>query len=287
VFRDRALALPPLNATLARRLMEQTRIYEALKGVRGRAPVDLALLEQFLVRFSQLVSEQPAIREIDVNPLLVSSRGILALDARVVLHGAELGEQQLPRPAIRPYPKQYISRWELANGTRVVIRPIRPEDERQIANLHRKLSERSVRLRYFQPLKLDQRTAHERLVRVCFNDYDRELALIVEHRNSANDPEILAVGRLTRIPRQMRAEFAIVVDDEWQRHGLGMELLRRLVQIGRDEGLSLISADILPDNVAMRRMCTNMGFRLKHEPGDPVVQARLVLNPPATANGDP
>src|ERR1700684_4642670 len=128
VYRDHALALPPLNTTLAQRMMEQTRIFTALKGVRGRKPVDMAELEQLLVRFSQLVLEQPWISEIDINPLLASPERMLALDARVVLYGQEVTADQLPRLAIRPYPIQYVRPWTLKNGTPVVIRPIRPED---------------------------------------------------------------------------------------------------------------------------------------------------------------
>jgi acetyltransferase len=182
VYQDRALGLPPLNATLARRMMEQTKIYTALKGVRGRKPVDLAALEQLLVRFSQLVVEQRWIKEIDVNPLLASAEGLIALDARVVLHGAEVSEAQLPRLAIRPYPAQYVTPLTLKDGTPVTLRPIRPEDEPLLVRFHQKLSERSVRNRYFSALKLDQRTAHERLTRVAFYDYDREMAIVVEHR---------------------------------------------------------------------------------------------------------
>jgi acetyltransferase len=277
VFKDRALALPPLNATLARRLIEQTKIYTALKGVRGRPPVNLALLEQILVHFSQLVLEQPWIREIDINPLLVSPTGVLALDARVVLHGANIERSQLPRPAIRPYPTQYVSSWQLKDGTSVSIRPIRPEDEPQIVGLHRKLSERSVRLRYFQPLQLDQRTAHERLIRVCFNDYDRELALIVE-ASEGPGAQIVAVARLSKVPGQRRAEFALVIDDDWQQRGLGTELLRRLVQVGRDEKVSAITGDILADNLAMQRICTTLGFRLERRADDNIVNAVLVLD---------
>ncbi len=117
VFKDRALGLPPLNATLARRMMEQTKIYTALKGVRGRKAADIAALEQLLVRFSQLVVEQPWIAEIDINPLLVSADRIVALDARVVLHDPKTPEDKLPRPAIRPYPVQYASPWKLKNKT--------------------------------------------------------------------------------------------------------------------------------------------------------------------------
>src|SRR5581483_8235814 len=128
VFKDRALGLPPLNATLARRMMERTKIFTALKGVRGRASANIAELEQLLVRFSQLVVEQPWIKEIDINPLIVSPERILALDARILLHDTKTPESTLPRSAIRPYPTQYVSPWKLKNKKRVVIRPIRPED---------------------------------------------------------------------------------------------------------------------------------------------------------------
>ncbi len=143
VFKDRSLALPPLNATLARRMMERTRIFTALKGVRGRKSADLAALEQLLVRFSQLVVEQPWISEIDINPLLVSSERIFALDARVVLHDPKTPELKLPRPVIRPYPVQYVKPWKLKDKTPVTIRPIRPEDEPMLVKFHETLSEES------------------------------------------------------------------------------------------------------------------------------------------------
>jgi acetyltransferase len=148
-----------------------------------------------------------------------------------------------------------------------------------MVTFHRQLSERSVRSRYFQSLHLDQRTTHERLVRVCFNDYDRELALIVEHAGVAG-PEVLAVGRLSKTPGQHSAEFAIVVSDDWQHQGLGTELLRRLVAIGRDEQVSAITASILPDNLDMQKLCIKLGFELRHAPEDGVVQAVLLLSRP-------
>ena len=282
VFRDRALALPPLNATLARRMIEQTRIHRALLGVRGRKPVDMSALIKVLVRFSQLVVEQPWISELDINPLLASPAGIVALDARVVLHDSAVREADLPRSAIRPYPAQYVSPFRLSDGVEVTIRPIRPEDEPRVADLHRQLSERSVRLRYFQPLQLSQRTAHERLIRVCFSDYDREVALVVERQLAGGTAEILAIGRLSKIPGQTQAEFALVISDEWQHRGLGTELLRRLVQIGRDEHVSAIVADILPENADMRRICEKVGFKLRYEPGDSVVRALLQLAAPVS-----
>src|SRR3974377_2369239 len=146
VFKDRALALPPLNATLARRLMEKTKIYKALKGIRGRKPVDLAALEQILVRFSRLVAEQRWIKEIDINPLLASPERLIALDARVVLHDPALPEEELPRLPIRPYPRQYVDRFTAGDGTEYILRPIRPEDEPLMVRFHTTLSARTVSL---------------------------------------------------------------------------------------------------------------------------------------------
>src|SRR5947209_4726480 len=183
VYRDRALALPPLTTTLARRMMEQTRIFTALKGVRGRPPVDLIALEHLLVRFSYLVVEQRQIKEIDINPLLASPERLLVLDARVVLHGPEISEDQLPEPAIRPYPMQYVHSWTLRDSTPVTIRPIRPEDEPLMVKFHKTLSDRSVYFRWLHMLGLSQRVAHEQLISICFIDYDREMALVAEYNN--------------------------------------------------------------------------------------------------------
>jgi len=267
VFRDRALSLPPLNTTLARRMMEQTTILKALKGVRGRAPVDLAALERLLVQFSQLVVEQRWIKEIDINPLLAAppeGGGLVALDARIVLHEAGLGEAQLPKLAIRPYPSRYVSAWTSKNGMAVQIRPIRPEDEPLMVKFHTTLSEESVYMRYFHYIQYNQRIAHERLTRLCFIDYDREMALVVEREDPATgERAILAIGRLSKLHQRAEAEFAILVSDVYQGHGFGAELLRRLVQIGRDEQLQRIVATILADNVSMQHVSRKIGFTLK------------------------
>src|SRR5205807_1308369 len=143
--------------TLAKRMMEQTRIHQALKGVRGRKAVDLAALEHLLVRFSQLIVEQPWIAEIDINPLVASPERLIALDARVLVHGKNVKEENLPHPAIRPYPTQYVTRWKLDDNTPVTLRPIRPEDEPLMVKFHETLSEESVYYRYFSLLKLPQR----------------------------------------------------------------------------------------------------------------------------------
>ncbi|BAY88227.1 MULTISPECIES: bifunctional acetate--CoA ligase family protein/GNAT family N-acetyltransferase [unclassified Tolypothrix] len=278
VFQDRAIALPPLNSTLARRMMEQTQIYKALTGVRGRKSVDMEALEQLMVAFSQLVVEQRWIKEIDINPLLASEEQLIALDGRIILHDADITEEQLPKLAIRPYPTQYIGRWTLKNQTPVTIRPIRPEDEPLMVQFHHTLSEESVYFRYFHLIKLSQRVAHDRLTRICFIDYDREIALVVESQNSTKEAkEILAVGRLSKVHGTNTAEFAIVVSDRVQCQGVGTELLRRLIEIGRDEQLSKITADILAENHGMQKVCEKLGFRIQRTADPTVVKAEFDL----------
>ncbi|MGB0011616.1 MAG: bifunctional acetate--CoA ligase family protein/GNAT family N-acetyltransferase [Candidatus Sulfotelmatobacter sp.] len=264
VYRDRCLALPPLNTTLAQRMMEQTKIFTALKGVRGRKPVDINALEQLLVRFSQLVLEQPWIAEIDINPLLASPDRLLALDARIVLHGRNVTLDQLPKPAIRPYPTQYVAPWTLRDGNQIVIRPIRPEDEPLMVKFHETLSDRSVYLRYFCSLSLSRRVAHERLLRICFGDYDREMALVAELTDpGTGEHRIMGVGRLSKLRSGNEAEVAVLVSDQYQKLGLGYELLRRIIEIARDEKLSQVSAEMLPDNLAMQVIMKRLGFRVR------------------------
>jgi acetyltransferase len=266
IFRDRALALPPLNTTLARRLMEQTRVSRAFGGARGRAPLDVEALATLLVRFGDLVVENPRIREIDVNPLLASPDGFIALDARVVLHEQTVADVDLPQSAIRPYPSQYLFRTSLPDGTPIVIRPIRPDDEPLVSAFHKTLSEESVRMRYMQAMNLDQRTAHQRLMRICFIDYDREIALVAEREPAAGNREIVAIGRLSRDRLAgEEAEFSLLVADSWQGRGVGRELLGRLIDVGRGEKLARLHADILGANVRMQRLCSTLGFVLDDE----------------------
>jgi acetyltransferase len=277
IFHDRALALPPLNSTLALRLMEQTAIFKAFKGVRGRQPIDVTALEDLLVRFSQLVVEQRWIKEIDINPLLASPQRLLALDARVVVHGPEMTEEELPEAAIRPYPIHLVGEWTMKDGKPVTIRPIRPEDEPAMINFHRQLSERSVYLRFFQPLKLTQRTAHERLTRTCFIDYNREMALVAERKLDNGQTEILAVGRLSKLHGRDEAEMAAVAIDAAQHKGLGTELYRRLVQIARDEKLKKVISVMLPENREMRAVCVKTGFKTFSVPEENMIRAELEL----------
>jgi len=261
VYRDRALALPPLNTTLARRMMERTKVFTALKGVRGRRAVDEKGLEALLVRFSELVTDQPRIREIDINPLLASGDELLALDARIVLYGREIADGQLPRPAIRPYPVEYVFGWKMKDGRQVTIRPIRAEDELPMVEFHKALSDGTVYRRYFRAQRLESRVAHERLFRKCFVDYDREVALVAEHRNEDSGvSELLGVGRLVRQADDAEAELTVVITDRCQEMGLGTELVRRLIEVAKCEGIRRIKAEILSENTAMVKLAKHFHF---------------------------
>jgi acetyltransferase len=279
VYRDRALALPPLTTTLARRMMERTRIFEALGGVRGKDPVDVGSLEKLLVRVSQLIMEQPWIKELDINPLLASPGRLTALDARIVLHDPDTDEADLPRTAIRPYPTQYVSHEELRDGTPVTIRPIRPEDEPLMVKFHETLSEESVYMRYFHMMNLNQRTAHDRLTRICFIDYDREMALVAEHTDpETREREILGVSRLScRGAAPDEAEFSVLVNDRFQRRGVGTLLVSRILEVGRAENLRRITAEILFDNRPMQNILRKVGFQLRRDTEEMVVKADLDL----------
>ena len=276
IFQDRALALPPLNTTLAKRLMEQTKIYKALQGVRGRKAIDLAKLEQLLVNFSQLVVEQPQIREIDINPLMVSPDGMIALDARVLLH-TTVDIAQRPIPAIRPYPTKYVREWQSRKGDRLTIRPIRPEDEPLMVKFHQDLSEESVYLRYAHMVKLKQRIAHERLTRICFIDYDREIVLAADYKDpDTADHEIIAVARLSKLHGTNEAEFALIVSDRYQHQGLGTELLRQLLAVGKEEKLDAIVGYILHSNHNMQIICRKLGFQLQPDPEEGILKAVFI-----------
>lgn len=277
VFKDRALALPPLNATLARRMMEQTRVYQALHGARGRKPADLAALEQLLVRFSRLVVDHPRIREIDVNPLFVSNDLTVALDARIVLVGRETPDAELPRPAVRPYPSQYCGSWQMKDGTAVTIRPIRPEDEPKFVRFHQTLSEQSIKQRFFHVMKLSSRVTHERLTRICCVDYDREIAIVAEKCEANGGSRILGVVRLSKSPHADDAEFAVLIADDAQGNGLGTELVRRILQIAKREGVRRLWCEVLQGNTRMDEICQSLELSVDKKVSDGVVRAEIWL----------
>jgi acetyltransferase len=271
IFHDRTLALPPLTSTLARRMLERTRIYEVLQQNAEQHGLDLDTLDYLLVRLSQLVVEQREIKQITIDPLLASAGRIIAVDARIELHDPALAIDDLPRTAIQPYPSQYIETWTAKDGSSVTIRPIRPEDEPLMIPFHQSLSEETVYMRYFFPMKLDQRIDHERLQRMCFIDYDREIALVAERPDPVTgEPVVLGVGRLTKITGTNEGEFATLVSDKYQRLGLGTKLLSRLVDIGRDQKFDRVVGTILTENMAMQRVSEKVGFTIRRTLDDVV-----------------
>lgn len=201
----------------------------------------------------------------------------MGLDARAVLHDAAVSQEKLPKPAIRPYPSQYISHMYLHEGAKVTIRPIRPEDEPKMVRFHEGLSEDTVRSRYFCLMSLSQRISHERLARVCLSDYSRQIALVAEKFNpDENCDEIIGVARLCRVHGSNHAEFAIIVGDRWQRHGLGTLMILALLQIAKDEKIDRVNGEILAENSQMLRICKRAGFSLQPSFGD-VVRAEIQL----------
>jgi acetyltransferase len=268
VFKDRALGLPPLNTTLARHMMEQTRIHTALKGVRGRDPVDLAALERLLVRFSQLITENRWIQELDINPLMASPEKLIALDARVLVYGKDTTQAQLPKMAIRAYPMKYAGTWTAKDKTNVIIRPILPEDEKLLVKFHLDLSDRSVFLRYLQPMMFHERVVHERLSRICHCDYDREIALVAEKKDNG-EATIMGVVRLSKLHASNEARLSILVADPYQGTGLGGELVRRTVDVAKRENLERISATLTDDNQVMRHLFEKLGFTIESSAENP------------------
>ncbi len=277
VFRDRALALPPLNTSLALHLIDETRISEALRGVRGRKPVDREVMASLLVRFSELVAEQPRIAEIDINPLLASPERVIALDARVVLHPAEIADKDLPKLAIRPYPYQYELRTQTEDGRPICIRPIRPEDEPAVIAFHKGLSEETVVARYGVNRPLEERIDHSRMTRICFADYDRQFALVVE--NGCDDGargEIIGMSRQVRMHASDDRHLTMVVADGWQRQGIGAKLVQAQEAVARGEGVANLISELAPENVGMRELLESEGFAIEEQEGH--LRARLAIS---------
>jgi acetyltransferase len=280
-MRDSALALPPLTATLARRLIERTRIYEVLRGVRGRRAVPLDRLEALLVSFSQLIADFRDIQETDINPILAAPDRLVALDARIVLCPPDLPEDRRPRLAIRPYPNQYIAPWRLRDGTAVIVRPIRAEDETLIVNLFETFSEHTIRMRFFAMIK---RLTHESLIRLCHLDYEREMALVaVEH--ASDGPRALGVSRYYLNPETGDAEFAVAVGDPWQQRGLGYHLMRRLMDVARQNSVRRLVGLVLRENTGMLRLVQGLGFRVGPSDDPTVVESVLDLTSPSGPPG--
>jgi acetyltransferase len=261
VFQDRAVGLPPLNERLAQRLIESIKGYKVLKGFRGRPAVDLDLLKEILIRFSYLVVDYPEIKEMDINPLLIGPEGAWALDARVVVDKAALtqGVKPYSHLAIRPYPEELVRQARLKDGTPLILRPIKPEDEPLWHEMLSTFSQATIRFRFFSQIG---EITHEFATRYCFIDYEREVAIVAE-LEEAGRRRLIGVGRLTSGPDLEEAELAVVVGDPWQGRGAGTLLTDYCLEIARARGLKRIIAEMLPDNVVIIEMLRRRGFALE------------------------
>ncbi len=268
VIADRAIGLPPLNMVLAREMIARTRVSKLLRGYRDRPAADLDAIALVLVRLSRMVAELGELAELDINPLLADEKGVVALDARVVVKPSE-GAASL-RMAIRPYPSDLEQEIELPDGRKLLVRPIRPEDEPAVIDMVAKSRPEDVRLRFFRAMKTLDHALAARLTQI---DYGREMALV-----ATSGGEILGVVRVVAEPDHVAAEYSIMVRSDQQGQGLGFALMRRIIDYGRASGLKRISGYILAENVSMLKMTKELGFRHQRSSGEPgLVEASLEL----------
>jgi len=261
-FKDVAVGVPPLNQSLARRILEQTKTYKMLsQGFRAKPPVNLRLLDETLVRVSNLIIDFPEIKELDINPLVVGKNMVIALDARVVLdeEAVKKDAEEHGHLIISPYPTKYVQPWRCRDGRQVLLRPIRPEDEPLEYELIANLSPESSRYRFFYILR---DITHEMLTRFCNIDYEREMAIIAEY-TANNKRRNVGVGRLIISPGGDTGEFAIVIADDFQRNGLGLKISDILIGIAREKGLSSIYAIVLNENRGMLNLAKKLGFSVE------------------------
>jgi acetyltransferase len=273
VLQDTAVDLPPLNLLLARRLIEKTKVSKVLQGFRHIPPANLEELGEILVRVAQLVTDFPEIVELDINPIFYSHGRFMGVDARLVIEPATV-----PAPRhliIAPYPNQYESHWMMRDGTPVLLRPMKPEDEPLVSDFLANCSEETVYFRYF---KLIRRWTHEMLIRFTQNDYDREIGLMAISQPPG--PEVmLGVSRLVMAADRSDAEFAVIVADPWQGKGLGPKLVEGVIAIAREQGVKLLHGDVLAQNQPMLEMVRRLGFTLKKDAEGQTVRAKMQLNP--------
>ncbi|MDT8782688.1 MAG: GNAT family N-acetyltransferase [Candidatus Bathyarchaeota archaeon] len=274
LFKDCSIGLPPLNTTLIRRMMEETKVYRLLKGYRGSTPVDLKKLDETILMFSQLLVDFPQIKEIDINPLLISEKEASILDARIVIDIDKVCKKFEPHEhmVISPYPKKYEILWLLKNGQEVLLRPIKPEDEPMWLEWFQSLSEESIRYRFFQMLK---DTPHEVRVRYCNVDYDREVALVAEVVENGKR-KILGVTRLSIESDGKHSEMAFIVSDYWQGLGLGTKLVDYTLDLAKEKGVENVYAIMMQDNYRAISLTKKMGFNIEYL-SDGTVKAQLDL----------
>ena len=271
VVADKAIALPPLNAVLARRMIGETRVARLLRGYRDRPAADMNAIVSVLLQLSQMVCDLDEIAELDINPLLADGAGAIALDARIRLQAAP-GAEPHARLAIRPYPAELAHAASLPKVGAVSIRPIRPEDAAAVEAFFERLKSEDVRLRFFVPLHdLEPR----RLARLTQIDYDREMALVALSQDTG---DLLGIARMAADPDNIRAEFAVTVRSDLKRRGLGRLLLADLIGYARARGLRELFGEVLRENEAMLALARSLGFAQEAGEGADTVRLRLALS---------
>ena len=277
VVKDKVIALPPLNVTLAREMITRTRIWKQLQGYRDVKPADMDAIILTLVKMSQLVVDLSEVVELDINPLLASAEGVLALDARIkVREPLPVGTKRL---AIRGYPKRLEKTITINDGREFHMRPIRPEDEPRIADMVEASDPEDVRLRFFAPLRQLSHAAAARLTQI---DYAREMALVATS-GTGPDQKIYGVVRIAADPDNDKAEYGAMVRSDMKGHGLGYRLMNEIIDYARDQGLKVIHGDVLAENTTMLQMCDELGFERSPHPDDSsVVSVRIDLTNPVT-----
>ena len=265
---DTAMALTPLDLKLAKDLIESTRIYRLLRGYRDKHAVDLEGLALCLVKLSSLAVQHPAIRTLDINPLLASEKGLLALDARIEVE--DPAKVPATPPAIRPYPVQWETHETLLNGAEIFIRPIRPDDERFYTVFMSHVTRDDIRLRMMMPVR---EFSHQFLARMTQIDYAREMAFVALRNGPDGEPEMLGVVRFFADPDYEKAEYAVLARSDLKGMGLGWVLMRHLIRYAKAEGLKTLYGTVLKENATMLKMCEELGYEVKRDPDDPMLAA--------------
>jgi acetyltransferase len=269
VLKDVAFALPPLNRLLAARLMQRVQIYTLLQGYRNVPPADMEALEEIILRLSQLVIDFHQIAELDLNPVIVKDGRPVAADARVILKPSPLKSPD--HLVISPYPAQYESRAITSDGLGIFVRPIRPEDAPLFEALFDTLSKSSIYNRFFRPVKSLTR---KMLVGYTQIDYDRQIALVAMEESESG--RMLGVSRVIRTTGDRTAEFSVLVGDPWQGKGIGAVLLKRCLQVAKDQGVRYVWGIVLPENKQMLALARKLGFEVDY-PAQSEVEVRIDL----------
>jgi acetyltransferase len=275
LFRDMHIGLPPLNLALAGQIMEGTKVAKLLEGYRGMPAADVDFVKELLCRFSTMVMDLPELKEVDINPFAIDEKGGLVLDAKVVLDQEVLEHpvKQYSHLVIAPYPKQYTREYTMKDGTQVLLRPIKPEDEPLEAEMFSHLSDKTEYFRFFRVIK---EVTLEEVVRFTHTDYDRELAIIAEVDDQGKT-QMAGVTRLIVDAYNETAEFAIIVADPWQGKGLGSEMIRYSMQIAASKGVNRVIVNILRENLGIIRIFERLGFAISEDRDTGSYQATLDL----------